>query len=39
MTSKSILIVEDEKAIRQMVTMALERANFSVMAAADADEA
>lgn len=39
MTSNSILIVEDEPAIREMVAMALERADFSVVQASNAAEA
>lgn len=39
MTSNSILIVEDEPAIREMVAMALERAEFSVVQAGSAAEA
>ncbi len=39
MTGKTILLVEDEPAIRTMVTMALERAGFTTMEAADATEA
>lgn len=39
MTASSILIVEDESAIREMVTMALERADFAVKQAASAAEA
>lgn len=39
MTTNSILIVEDEPAIREMVAMALERAEFSVVQAGSAAEA
>ena len=39
MTSNTILIVEDEPAIREMVAMALERAEFSVLQASGAAEA
>src|SRR5512139_872642 len=39
MTTNSILIVEDEPAIREMVAMALERAGFAVVQAASAAEA
>jgi len=39
MTANSILIVEDEPAIREMVAMALEQAEFSVIQAASAAEA
>jgi len=39
MTATSILIVEDEPAIREMVAMALERADFSVVQAGSAGEA
>lgn len=39
MSGKTILIVEDEAAIRQMVVMALERADYSVIEAADAEAA
>ncbi len=35
----TILVVEDESAIREMVVFALERAGFSIMAAADAARA
>ncbi|PKM43320.1 MAG: phosphate regulon transcriptional regulatory protein PhoB [Gammaproteobacteria bacterium HGW-Gammaproteobacteria-1] len=39
MTANSILIVEDEPAIREMVVMALERAGFEMLQAASAEEA
>jgi two-component system phosphate regulon response regulator PhoB len=39
MTANSILIVEDEPAIREMVAMALERAEFKVVQASSAAEA
>jgi two-component system phosphate regulon response regulator PhoB len=39
MTGKKILLVEDEAAIREMTTMALERAGFGVVAAEDASSA
>ena len=39
MNSNSILIVEDEPAIREMVAMALERADFTVVQASSAAEA
>lgn len=39
MTANNILIVEDESAIREMVTMALERADFAVVQAGNAAEA
>lgn len=39
MTATRILIVEDEPAIREMVTMALERADFTVVQAGNAAEA
>jgi len=39
MTGKKILLVEDEAAIREMTTMALERAGFGVVAAEDAPSA
>lgn len=39
MTGKKILLVEDEAAIREMTTMALERAGFGVVAAEDASHA
>lgn len=39
MTGKKILLVEDEAAIREMTTMALERAGFGVLEAADASSA
>src|SRR5574339_203588 len=39
MDSNSIMIVEDEPAIREMVALALERADFSVVQAATAAEA
>lgn len=39
MTAQRILLVEDEPAIREMVTMALSRAGFEVVEAADAREA
>lgn len=39
MTVNTILIVEDEPAIREMVAMALERADFSVVQAGNASEA
>jgi len=39
MTTNNILLVEDEPAIREMVTMALERADFAVVQAASAAEA
>lgn len=39
MTGKTILLVEDEAAIREMVTLALERVGFSVWQAADGVEA
>ncbi|HEY0635595.1 MAG TPA: phosphate regulon transcriptional regulator PhoB [Gammaproteobacteria bacterium] len=39
MTATTILIVEDEPAIREMVTMALERADFAVVQAGNATEA
>ncbi len=39
MTGKSILLVEDEPAIRTMVSMALERAGFTTLEAGDAAEA
>ena len=39
MTANKILIVEDEPAIREMVAMALERADFVVIQAASAAEA
>jgi len=38
MTTNNILLVEDEPAIREMVSLALERAGFSVVQAADAEE-
>lgn len=39
MTSKTILLVEDEAAIREMVVLALSRQNFTVLEAGDAMEA
>ncbi|MDI3260983.1 MAG: response regulator, partial [Sinobacteraceae bacterium] len=39
MSHKRILVVEDEAAIRDMLRFALERAEFSVAAAADVPEA
>lgn len=39
MTANSILIVEDEPAIREMVVMALERAGYDMAQAASAEEA
>lgn len=39
MTGKTILVVEDEAAIREMVAMALARAGFNVSQAADVAEA
>ena len=39
MTGKTILIVDDEAPIRQMVSLALERAGYVVLQAADASEA
>ena len=39
MTADTILIVEDEPAIREMVVMALERGGFAVQQAATAEEA
>jgi two-component system phosphate regulon response regulator PhoB len=39
MTANTILLVEDESAIREMVSMALERAEFSVVQASSASEA
>lgn len=39
MTGKTILLVEDEPAIRSMVGMALERAGFQMLSAGDASEA
>jgi two-component system phosphate regulon response regulator PhoB len=39
MTANSILIVEDEPAIREMVVMALERAGYEMLQAASAEEA
>lgn len=39
MTGKTILLVEDELAIREMVAMALEREGFEVIEAGDAREA
>ena len=39
MTAHRILLVEDEPAIREMVVMALSRAGFEVVEAADAGEA
>lgn len=39
MSEKTILLVEDEAAIREMVCMALERANYNVWQAADSAEA
>lgn len=39
MTSPSILVVEDEAAIRDMVTLALKRERFDVMEAADTEVA
>lgn len=39
MTATSILIVEDEPAIREMVVMALERAGYDMLQAASAEEA
>jgi two-component system phosphate regulon response regulator PhoB len=39
MTANSILVVEDEPAIREMVVMALERAGYEMLQAASAEEA
>ena len=39
MTATTILIVEDEPAIREMVVMALERAGYEMLQAASAEEA
>ena len=39
MTGETILLVEDEPAIREMAVMALERAGFTLLEAADAAEA
>ncbi len=39
MTANSILIVEDEPAIREMVVMALERAGYEMLQAGSAEEA
>ena len=39
MTGEKILLVEDEPAIREMAVMALERAGFTLLEAADAAEA
>ncbi len=39
MTGKTILVVEDEVAIRDMVALSLERAGYTVVHAADASEA
>jgi two-component system phosphate regulon response regulator PhoB len=39
MIGKLILVVEDEAAIRDMVTMALERSGFETLSAGDASEA
>jgi two-component system phosphate regulon response regulator PhoB len=39
MTTNSILIVEDEPAIREMVVMSLERAGYEMVQAASAEEA
>ncbi len=39
MTGKTILLVEDEAAIREMVSLALERAGFTVWQAEDGSEA
>ena len=39
MTANTILIVEDEPAIREMVAMALERSGYQILQAATAEEA
>ncbi len=39
MSTSSILVVEDEPSIREMLKMALERAEFKVLEAADAQQA
>ena len=39
MSSFNILVVEDEDAIREMLVMVLDQANFASIAATDAEEA
>ena len=39
MTGKTVLIVDDEASIREMIAVALEMANYNYLEAADAREA